>query len=580
MRSLIKLGSLKSSYFLIVVFSFILKSGVAQQDLRSFVIPDSLKGLGYIEIYNRFAKSYKDTTTSVLYINTYIKKGIDDEDMIKKARGYTFLSRYQKDAELKLQYLDSAISLSKNLTNEYFPAFPYSIKGKFYYDRLNFKKALDAFFESLKYAKRNNSTYYKYAAKRNIALIKNKLGKYDEALKGFKECLDYCYLPKIGIKDSTSYLLIVADIAETYQNMGRIDSSSVYIQKGLELSKYVPEYDFYQYFVFRSGIDQYYLQNYKAALDSLQKSAYAASNMLNENNVLEAYLFSAKIFDKLAAPEQAIQYYQKIDSVYQQSGKVSSEVREAYNALLKRYKENKDTENQLVYIEKLLQFDSILQQDYKELNEILVKKYDTPQLLEEKQQLIDVANNKNSTYSIYIIVLIIIAGLLVVLFGYQFYRRRRFQERFEALLAQKNTDSERQKEDKVSEKKVSDEEIGISSTIVQEVLEKLAVFEDQHEFLSSKVTLTQLSSELGTNNKYLSKIINTYKEKSFSQYINDLRIDYVVELLQSDKKIRSYTIKAIAREVGFNSAEVFSRTFYAKHGIYPSYFIKKLGSHK
>lgn len=81
---------------------------------------------------------------------------------------------------------------------------------------------------------------------------------------------------------------------------------------------------------------------------------------------------------------------------------------------------------------------------------------------------------------------------------------------------------------------------------------------------------------MNTNSKYLSKVIKYYHSKSFSPYVNDLRIDYTIGRLKVDHKIQNYTIKAIAAEAGFNSAEAFSKYFYKKNGIYPSYFIKQL----
>ena len=36
------------------------------------------------------------------------------------------------------------------------------------------------------------------------------------------------------------------------------------------------------------------------------------------------------------------------------------------------------------------------------------------------------------------------------------------------------------------------------------------------------------------------------------------------------------TIKAIANEMGFNTTEAFSKSFYKSTGIYPSFFIKQL----
>ncbi|WP_025742646.1 AraC family transcriptional regulator [Aquimarina pacifica] len=548
--------------------------GLYAQKLGKFKIPDSLKDKSTQEIYKKYEKNDLDTAQSLVYLQSYLQKAKLEGDKVSMARGHSLLYFYLKDDDIKLKHVDSSISIGKSLKHPYYPSYPYSIKGGHYYHKLNFKKALHYFFLSLEFAKKNNGEYYLYSAKHNISVIKSKLGKYEESLKGFRECLEY----GLKSKDTLDFLYGYLYLGETYTKMNKLDSSSFYNEKGLRISELRND-DIYYEFIFNEGVNHYYKDNYKEALDSINKSLPFLPTSTDKNYLLNAYLYLGKIHEKINKNDVAKVYYEKIDSVYHQSGKVSSEVREAYSALVKQYKEKKDTDNQLIYIEKLLQFDSVLQNDYKELNEILVKKYDTPELLAEKERLVREANLTNSKYSKYITILIIAVAIFIGLFGYQFYRRRRFQKRFEILLEQKNSNQENQKEVSIN-KKVSDAEIGISSNIVEEVLEKLMVFESNKEFLSSKVTLTQLSSELGTNNKYLSKIINTYKEKSFSQYINDLRIDFVVERLTTDKKLRNYTIKAIAREVGFNSAEVFSRTFYTRHGIYPSYFIKKLEKHK
>ncbi|NVK53168.1 MAG: AraC family transcriptional regulator, partial [Flavobacteriaceae bacterium] len=43
-----------------------------------------------------------------------------------------------------------------------------------------------------------------------------------------------------------------------------------------------------------------------------------------------------------------------------------------------------------------------------------------------------------------------------------------------------------------------------------------------------------------------------------------------------DRQFRKYSVKAIAHEVGFNTAESFSKAFFKFAGIKPSYFIKEL----
>ncbi len=85
-----------------------------------------------------------------------------------------------------------------------------------------------------------------------------------------------------------------------------------------------------------------------------------------------------------------------------------------------------------------------------------------------------------------------------------------------------------------------------------------------------------MAKSFGTNYTYLSKVINLQKGKHFSNYINDLRIVYAYQELKKDPKLRNYTIKAIAKECGFKSAESFSKAFLKKTGIYPSHFIKSL----
>ncbi len=81
---------------------------------------------------------------------------------------------------------------------------------------------------------------------------------------------------------------------------------------------------------------------------------------------------------------------------------------------------------------------------------------------------------------------------------------------------------------------------------------------------------------MNTNSNYLSKAINFDKNKNFKAYINDLRIDYVIEKLKIDGRFRKFTIKSIAVEIGFNNPESFSKAFHKKTNMYPSYFIRQL----
>src|SRR5690606_41508321 len=104
----------------------------------------------------------------------------------------------------------------------------------------------------------------------------------------------------------------------------------------------------------------------------------------------------------------------------------------------------------------------------------------------------------------------------------------------------------------------------------------LKEFESGTQYLQEGISLANLSRKFNTNSSYLSKIINTYREKNFSNYLNDLRINYAIERLKQDETFRLYSIKAIAEETGYSNSQSFSTAFYKKTGIQPSYFITQL----
>lgn len=116
----------------------------------------------------------------------------------------------------------------------------------------------------------------------------------------------------------------------------------------------------------------------------------------------------------------------------------------------------------------------------------------------------------------------------------------------------------------------------LSNKIIEDVLNRLATFEKSKTYLNSNINLNSLASNLSTNSKYLSKVINQNKKKSFTQYINDLRIEYLIEKLHSDSSYSKYSIKALAEEIGFKTSNSFSRAFFKKMETYPSHYIEEL----
>ena len=161
---------------------------------------------------------------------------------------------------------------------------------------------------------------------------------------------------------------------------------------------------------------------------------------------------------------------------------------------------------------------------------------------------------------------------------YQPRLKKTYKERFENLI--NTVPYEKNVENEVDPKKQSinkiNDDIGIANDIVEIILKELKDFEKNKGYLNASITIQNLAQKFNTNSKYLSIVINTKKDKSFTQYINDLRIDNIVKELKTNKNLRKYNMIAIAEEAGFNTAESFSKAFFKKTKIKPSYFIKEI----
>lgn len=116
----------------------------------------------------------------------------------------------------------------------------------------------------------------------------------------------------------------------------------------------------------------------------------------------------------------------------------------------------------------------------------------------------------------------------------------------------------------------------IDEDVKEIILTKLQRFEEDNFFLDTKCSLRSLSEKLQTNQKYLSLVINHEKKTNFNNYINELRINFLLNRLVEDKDFRNSKLSYIARSSGFNNLNTFYSAFKKRLGILPSYFIKEL----
>ncbi|MCT2406263.1 helix-turn-helix domain-containing protein [Chryseobacterium antibioticum] len=115
--------------------------------------------------------------------------------------------------------------------------------------------------------------------------------------------------------------------------------------------------------------------------------------------------------------------------------------------------------------------------------------------------------------------------------------------------------------------------ISVSLETEKNILTGLDKFEKSNKFLNDNMSLPLLASQLNTNTKYLSKILSDHKQKNFNFYVNELRINYIINKLKTDPQYLNFKVSYLAEECGFASHNSFTFAFKKHIGMSPITFI-------
>ena len=102
----------------------------------------------------------------------------------------------------------------------------------------------------------------------------------------------------------------------------------------------------------------------------------------------------------------------------------------------------------------------------------------------------------------------------------------------------------------------------------------IAVMQSQEPYLKNDLSIYELSKMVGTNNTYLSFVLNNDFKSNFSSFINSYRVAKAKELLVSGVSSK-YTIETIGENVGFHSKSAFNAAFKRIVGMPPSTYRKR-----
>jgi AraC-like DNA-binding protein len=553
----------KRIYF--VFFLLIVVSVKAQEESFS-----DLENTSYEKLIELFDENISDTLRARSIANTYIQKARANRDSTKMARGYQKLAFVAKKADA-IKYLDTTIALSTNSTHINFPAIGYLFKSYYLYTVEKYEESLQNAITGYQFAKKKNNVDQQITALHQINGVNELWGDYDKALESQLLTQELLFENRNSEVFSENYVASLEGIGNCYVRLRKPDSALVYYKKGITEALRTEDTITYQAFVSKTGAALYVKGDYNAALDSLQKAHVYKDNFINSYDT-HFNFYMGSIYFQQGNEDKGAVYYKKVDSIYETKSVLYPELPVVYDKLANYYKDKGDQELQLEFMQKLVLVVKLIDVKRVFIKDKISEEYEIPKLLEEKDTLISNLKDKNAVSTK--VIWAVGAGLLLSLLVAFYYAKRQqtFKKRFQKLMEQNEAALK-------GEVKIPDEveaSLDISEDIVTEILDNLIRFETNKKFLSQDVKLTQLAKSCNTNSTYLSKVINFKKNKNFSTYINELRVTYAFKELRDNSTFRKYTIKAIAEECGFKSAESFSKAFYKEYGIYPSYYIKQL----
>ncbi|WP_417352542.1 helix-turn-helix domain-containing protein [Flavobacterium alkalisoli] len=540
---------------------------------KSFQIPDSISNKTYEELITEIDRYKNDSIKLFVYLNTYIEKAKRENNKDRLIVGYRkTLKEFPEEEALK--YSDSILTIAQSLNDDVLIGKSYIDKAIIYFRFKNYNKSLSSYLIADKYITEKNDIYTQYKIKYGIANMKSYLGHHQEALDLFTECKNF-YGQQEGYNNRLGYLHSLCSMGRSNFRLKNYDVCSQINELGIKESEEEDLSLIHTYFIQSEGINQYQKNNYQKSIKLL--SASLPEIIRNEDfvNVAVNYFYLGKDYLKLNNDEKGIAYLQKVDSILQEHDYANLDLRETYEIFINYYKEKGDLENQLLYTNRLLEADKILEKNYKDLVSTIYKEYDTAALIASKDNLEKtLKRNTIISYTVYCLggLIILVISLLLIR---NYKKQKIYKLKYEELIA-KTEKKETKPEEAVEVTEEATDDLDINQDIIVKILNGLEAFENREGFLNAGINQSALAEDLNTNTSYLSKVINHYKGKNFNSYLNELRVNHAVTLLKNSSVHRRYTIKALAEELGFSNPRSFSDAFFSQTGIKPSYFIKQL----
>lgn len=525
---------------------------------------DTLRNKDYDYLFDRIEESENKHADQSMYLQYFLSKAKSENNSKEILNGYKNYLHHSPE-NLKLVYADSMIYTAKKSMDNALIGSAYLSKGIVYYTQKKHNMALDNYLIANAFISKTNDKYLTYKVKYNIAHIKYYLRFYDESIYLFRECIDY-----FKETNTDGYLNSLHSLGLCYNHTGDYGLCTQTNENGIAESKRLNNDEVLPYFIHSEGINQYFKNNYSLAIKKITLSLPAISKNKDFANEAVGYFYIGKSYWNLKKPEIALSYFKKVDEIFDDKEYIRADLLENYQLLIQYYKSKNNLKSQLFYINKFIKADSILDTKYKYLSGKIHKEFDTKEILLQKRNIEKMFDKRKYNDQIFAAVITFLF-LSLLLLAYRYFRNKRiYRQKFEELMKKSEVNT------KIESKNPCNGIEDINQATAASILKQLEKFEKDKKFIEKDWTSIKLAVAFDSNAKYVSKIICHHRGKKFVEYINDLKIDYLISLLKTDKMLRKYTNKALAEEVGFSSTQRFATAFFSRTGMPTSYFIEAL----
>jgi YesN/AraC family two-component response regulator len=365
-----------------------------------------------------------------------------------------------------------------------------------------------------------------------------------------------------------------------------LDSAAYFYKKTISYSKNIP----LNKIAAKASLGNVY--NLKGDFKNAEKTYYDIIFIAKQNNISRGITFAnynlGNLYYETKKYDKALVFLNRVDSIAQADNIKDENFLKANYYLAKIYNIKKEPE--LAYKYSKIYLDNYEKSEAKLNNEALEVNYKlgTVDLSDEMVGIQEKFENEvllNKALRVFYVLLVI--GIVFLLIK-NIRDKNKAHKKMNALIEEFKANLEKKENQIIAQNEVYEPEIedvlfkkenvnlSIDEAKENKIVEKLLALENKLEYLNPDFTLSYVAKKIKTNTTYLSYVVNKRFGKSFGEYSNELKINYVINEMITNHMYRKYSTQAIAESVGFKNAVSFAKSFRKRTGVSPAQFANNI----